>query len=384
MALHWRTLIYEPAADALARAGWDQSGWNPEFGKENPLPPPSTFPMDKVVKAGGYVARGPEGSKYIGSPVSLRGEPGGDHRPHALPVDDLYADWALACFGREVAKEAASIFIELDTFIPLPDRWGSRGLKPDSRPWNFVSKEFAFVDRFEKLRSRVKGAGNRERFDFWCNQFLYTRATAHARCKWAEYLAVEEQHTQEKDPAKQRELVVQKVVPAHMALLAAVEEAYGFLLATVTDIGGMQTVLNWEGLQNLLSLEKSAKWLKDYLGDNLKEDVFPSKSYKGDPRIIVPTVRTLLEKGEPLRLKVIVLDNQPASSVQLHWRPIGEKAFRSAKIQHVARAVYNIKLPSPGTDFEYYIEAKMADGKMCSWPATAPEQYQTVVVMPSL
>lgn len=43
LTLLYRTFTTEPSAAALAAAGWDQTGWNPEFGKLHPLPPASTF-----------------------------------------------------------------------------------------------------------------------------------------------------------------------------------------------------------------------------------------------------------------------------------------------------------------------------------------------------
>jgi hypothetical protein len=66
----------------------------------------------------------------------------------------------------------------------------------------------------------------------------------------------------------------------------------------------------------------------------------------------------------------------------LHWRPLGTGQFQTIPLQHVARAVYQVELPSPGEDFEYRIEATMADGSNLTWPASAPEINQTVVTMP--
>ena len=87
-------------------------------------------------------------------------------------------------------------------------------------------------------------------------------------------------------------------------------------------------------------------------------------------------------QGEPLRLKVIVLDNAPARSVVLYWRPMGEGQFLPVPVEHVGRAVYQAALPPATKDFEYYIQAQRADGKDLVWPATAPRLNQTVVVSP--
>jgi hypothetical protein len=40
MGIHWRTRILGPNVSALARAAWEQSGWNPNFGKKVEPPEP--------------------------------------------------------------------------------------------------------------------------------------------------------------------------------------------------------------------------------------------------------------------------------------------------------------------------------------------------------
>lgn len=40
LGIHWRTRILGPNVSALAQAAWDQSGWNPDFGKKIELPDP--------------------------------------------------------------------------------------------------------------------------------------------------------------------------------------------------------------------------------------------------------------------------------------------------------------------------------------------------------
>ncbi len=71
-------------------------------------------------------------------------------------------------FGPEVVVKAAKIFTRLDGRIPLISMWAgvngycAGGLTPDPRRWDDVSKEFVFVDEFEKLRPLVCGAGNLE------------------------------------------------------------------------------------------------------------------------------------------------------------------------------------------------------------------------------
>ena len=324
--------------------------------------------------------------KYVPTPTFLWGDKGSTFRPRGLPVDDLYGDWARANFGPEVAEEAAALFVAIDNNIPLPSTWaglngqGAGGLKPDSRPWEFVSREYAFADEFANLRPAVRGAANLERFDFWCNQLLYARATAKARCAWGRLQVVMKAARAEKDPVKRKALVEEKVLPRYRELVASVGEAYRLLLATVTDIGGIQTVLNWEGHNDLLGIKKTGSEVSKILGAPLPADAVAPAEYQGEPRLIVPTKRTVLEKGESLRLKVIVLDNRPVASAALRWRPLGRGEFRRIQLTHVGRGVYRVSVPAPQADIEYYIDAGTAGGESLRWPVTAPQRNQTVVV----
>jgi len=56
MGIHWRTRELGPNVSALAHAAWDQSGWNPEFGRQQPAAAAAT-PEGAV---GGQIARFPD------------------------------------------------------------------------------------------------------------------------------------------------------------------------------------------------------------------------------------------------------------------------------------------------------------------------------------
>ena len=340
------------------------------------------------VKCGGSDYRDYKGDKlpYHPTHTFLQGKLGTSFEPRGLPVEDFYADWAGAIFGPEAGGQAAAFFSALDGNLPLPSSWtgvnggGAGGLKPDDRPWEFVSKEFVYVDQFEKLRPAVRGAGNLERYDFWLNQFRYTRATAHAECIWGKLETALKQARLEENAQKRRQLATDLVLPIYKELVAQVGEAYRLLLTTVTEISGIECVLNWEGHNNLLGIEKAGQEIAGMLGQALPPDALVPQEYQGEPRLIVPTLRTLLEQGEPLRLRVIVLDNQPASLAALYWRPLGQGEFRKQDLTHMARGVYLVTLESVQNDIEYYITAETTGGKKLVWPATAPEMNQTVVV----
>ena len=174
------------------------------------------------------------------------------------------------------------------------------------------------------------------------NTFRYLKAIAEVRC------------------------VLAKPDPQELTRLYA--EAYHALLRSVRTLGGLAMVVNMEncaGWGPAVAKQASQPWPKEYAGE---------------PRIIVPTIRSSVRKDEAVLLTFIVLDSHPARAVTLLWRPLGAGEFRRVEAQHLARATCHVKMPLSQESFEYRIEAQTADGGKILWPATAPEMNQTVVV----
>ena len=161
------------------------------------------------------------------------------------------------------------------------------------------------------LRSKVQGAGNLERFDYWLNTMRYLKAVGQVNCTWARFNAAMEQVKKQENKDKQKQLAREIVLPIRKELVGQVAEVHELLLATITTTGGMGTIANWQ--QHLLPslLTQPGKELADILGEPLPADAEPSDSYDGPARLIVPTVRTSLTAGEDLRLKVILVGVRP-------------------------------------------------------------------------
>ena len=347
----------------------------------------------------GIVIEGDNLTKKIncGGPALGDYEADGPHMTHiafgaprgALPVEDFYADWALAMFGPEVAQETAAIFSRIDGRLP---RAGGNacptGLAPDVRPWTRVAKEYTFVDELAACRDQVRGPGNLERFDYWLGTLRYLRANGRLQCAWGAFNAVAQQLKAEADPAKRKQLAQDVGLPAYRECLAAFAEAYGYLLDTTNTYGAMATVINWEHnpRYRLGTIETTGQQLAEALGEPLPEDARPTKEYTGKPRLFVPTIRTSLVAGEALKLKVIILTGQPPKEAALHWRAMGQGEYQRIPLKHIARAVYTVTLPPAATqaDLEYYVEAVTAEDQPLRFPASAPTLNQTVVVMSSL
>ena len=299
------------------------------------------------------------------------------------PTNDFYEDWGIHEFGMEAGLAAAKVFQQVDGALPKPSDWvkGPGGIKPDGRPWEQVCKEYAFVDKFAALSSKVKGAGNRERFDYWLNTFLYLRAMGQVNCAWAEYDRLMEKVKQEKDAVAQKALARQLALPARQRLVFLLGTVYDHLLATVSTTGELGTVANWNqhNLPDLLTL--SGDELARILGEALPADVQPGQQYRGPTRVIVPTLRTSIAANESQKLKVLILSEKPPRQAALFWRNLGGSRFARIPLRHIVRGVYSVDLPAPAKqDFEYYIKVEMERGRTINFPATAPKLNQTVVV----
>lgn len=305
-----------------------------------------------------------------------------------LPTLDFYRDWARALFGARGAEEIGVYFAKLDGKLPRPCDWknGPGGINPDARPWAEVAKEYEFVDEMARLRGRVKGAGNLERFDYWLDNFKYMRAVAELKCVWHRFIEAMKAAEAIQDRDERARYARKHALPRLEEMTERVEEIYEYLLNTVSNTGEMGTIANWDQsiVPEVIHLTQRA--LIEAMGEALPEEAQTEQEYEGRPRIVVPTLRGMLTAGETLVLKVIVLDEGETKHADLYWRIMGQGQFQRVPLSHVARGVYQVQLPqaADAETFEYYVEVQPGKGRRVYFPATAPAMNQTVVVMPKM
>jgi hypothetical protein len=304
-----------------------------------------------------------------------------ENLPRDLPVGDFYADWAEAQFGPEAGAAAAAIFARLDGNFPKTSGWtrGPGAMVINKQPWAQLAPRFAFVDDFAALRSRIRGQGHRERFDWWLNTFRVTKFMGEFGCVRGDLDAIMKRIAAGKDASVQLRQAREEALPVRLRMVALLRELHHALLATLNNATELGTLCNIEqqSLLRLKVLTAHDAALAGYLGETLPAAAHPGKDYRGDPRFVVMTARTAARKGEVLTLRIIALDQQPVKSVTVHLRPLGKGEWTTSPATHIARAVYEVKLPAAQEDFEYYVAA----GDTLAWPATAPQRNQTVVIM---
>ncbi len=341
LGIHWRTRVLGPNVAALAQAAWEQDKWRPAAaGPADPPAPPG--------------------------------------------ADDFFEDWAAHEFGAGIGPESARIFERLDGKLPRPTDWrkGPGALVPNAQPWDEVKHRYDFADEFASLADRVKGAGNRERFNYWSDYFAYMKSVAQLGCAWGEYTNILGSFKVTDIRAEQKKRARELALPAHERIARLTETVYGHLLEVVSTTGELGTVANWE--EHILPhlVERSGKRLAEIMGDDLPPEAFLSQDYQGRARIIVPAVRGCLMENETSRLRVLILSRDPVRQAALHWRKLGPGPFTELPLTHLTRGVYSVQFPPAAEDLEYYITAAAPDGATVCYPATAPAINQTIVTLP--
>jgi len=313
---------------------------------------------------------------YIGE---LDARPNPDPERRTAPTEWFYEDFARANFGDSVASTAGAIFSKIDGMnLPRPVTWisGPGSIVANPATWAQVAKSYGFVDEFAGLRSRVKGASNLERFDYWLNTFRYLRELGHLGCLRGRLDALMKQGSS-----------AEQALAIRIELARAWERMMGWLEGTVSTPGELGTVCNIEQHSRLHDhfLDAHDDELAKALGRPLPRSVQLSTDYRGPDRIVVPTVRTSVRPGEQLTLNVFLVSEMESASGTLYWRLLGKGRFHAIPLRHIDRHAYRITLPTfPGKfgAIEYYIVARFGSGatsKAVAFPATAPEINQTIV-----
>lgn len=338
----------------------------------------------RKVNCGGAAYKGYEADPQLTKMFNW-GPAGTAYEPRGLDCGDLYEDWASHSFGSQVGPRIAAIFTKLDGRVPLVSSFdgGAGALMPDARPWHVVAKEFGFLGELESLRSEVNGAGNRDRYEYWLNMFRHLKAQARVCCAWGRLEVATRRAGAEKDRAWRKHIIEDEALPIREEITRLTGRAFEPLLQMVSTPGSLATVINWEGHVYRNMVKRRDEALAKLYSQPLPVDGAQTPAFRGKPRLIVPTVRTMLREDEVLKLKVIVLDNDRPTDAALHWRTMGRGEYRRIELQHVARGVYTVQLPPAGGEaIEYYITATARSGQPLAWPATAPRLNQTIVVMP--
>jgi hypothetical protein len=354
MGIHWRTRVLSPNIASLASIAWEKD--------------------------------------FLESAQIEDGE-------RDLPPYDFYLDWARVEFGSQIGEQMAGIFVRLDggplytdvqdrkrnANMPRPTWWstGPGAIWIDPLPWEEVKMDYSFIDEIAKLEPLIRGKGNRERFKYWLNTFLLAKKQAELGCKLGEMDTLVKQleilpETRKKDFANQ------EIIPRRIAATRLFEDMMDIQLSLVSNTGEMGTIANFE-LHNLAKINilgRHDSIIEAANGEKLPPEIEFRKTYNGKLLIINTAPLGIMKSGEDYYLRLRVLSQQPVEELQLHFKALGAKNFKTEDLSHINRGVYEITFTQnefSDQDFEYYITAKTKT-ETAIWPATAPEICQSVVV----
>jgi hypothetical protein len=334
MAIHWRTAAISPNISALAQAGW-------EFDAAGAVNPNSSA-------VGGRL---PE-------------------------MDTFWAEWGRGMFGGDAGAEAGRTIQKFDGShlgINALIRGGAK--TTDAQ----ISEFFAPLRELEPLRSRIKGVGNLERFDYWLNLI---RASELRVQTWvlADRLAVKMKEVNGVEAADRKlSLVRNEVLPLRLGIARSYESMIAAFADCAKSPGEIGTIASIESGCRERIVSSHDRAIAQILP--LPAEAVVSTAHRGAPRIFVSARPTQMKAGEQQEIRAFVLSARKCTGVNLYWRPLGEGRFKKLVAAHRARQAYRAALPalSKGAA-EYYLEAALEDGQKVRWPATAPTVNQTAVV----
>jgi hypothetical protein len=327
MAIHWRTAAIAPNITVLAQAGWD-------FG-------------------------GASGGK----------------KPD---LDGFWSDWGRDRFGGDAGAEAGRILQKLDGCHPRINALirGGAGTTDEQ-----ISDFFAPLRELEGLRSRIKGVGNVERFDYWLNLVRASQLRARTWVLAARLAAKMADANAISEADRKLSFARKEVLPLRLALARSYEDLIAAFVHCAKSPGEVGTIASIESGSRERIVSSHDRAIAQIIGEPLPAEAAVNTAYQGTPRIFVSARRTQAIVGEPQEIRAFVLSGAKCSGVNLYWRALGAGSFKRLTAAHRARQAYRAALPAQsGGTVEYYLEAALDDGQRVRWPATAPSINQTVVV----
>lgn len=349
--IHWRTRMIAPTVSALAKAAW-------------------------------------ECDKYDRESVN-----------RDLPVGDFYTDWVFSEFG--IADSTlVRIFTNIDgkgsesgegnkgdAYLNASD-WirGPGGLmvNRDLKDLDERISRYRFLSDMERIRDKVTGSGNLERYDYWLNAFRFNKAALEVAKSKVELNSIVDLIKQEKVPEKKIDIARKEALPKRIELSRNWEALISTLLSFVSTNGELGTLANLEMHNQRMNgnLTGHDAFLKSVLNSDLPPEVQLTRDFKGLSRIIVTTNRTILDKGENYCLRIRVLSEYENILGKFFYRPLGTKTYSEADFVNIGSHVFEVKINAEKIpdDFEYYIEVSDGKGEIL-YPASGEKINNSVIVL---
>eukprot|EP00041_Stephanoeca_diplocostata_P023047 m.559765 g.559765 ORF g.559765 m.559765 type:complete len:383 (+) comp22208_c0_seq8:339-1487(+) len=300
-----------------------------------------------------------------------------------LTSQQFWYNWANASFGSEVAGAAAAVFESIDSFLmPTVVSWsgGPGSISATCDPKR--ATKFAFVDTLQSLERTVNGDVHAARLHYWVKLFEYMRGIADFSCAYLDFNTALAKAQAGATPAAKQQLAETLALPARIAMIANATVLITALQQTLSDVGGLGTYMNVESRSFIHAIQEQTAPLSALLQKPLPPAALPPTTYSGPARMVVPTLRSTLDRGEVFHLRVMVLSAQPCSQVVIKTQALGGDGTYGDTLPftNVGRSVFEVNIPGLTSDFEYYVEANCGSTNVL-FPPGAPTNSQSIVVM---
>lgn len=300
-------------------------------------------------------------------------ESSSDGRARSAPVADLYTDWAVARFGPEAGREVGAIFASLDGIrFPQLSDWieGPGGLPSTAANWSDERHAFDFLPRLEKLRSKVRGAGQRARLDVWLERFRSYRAMRELSCLRGE---LDRNVAALKNaPPTAKATLAGRCLATRLRMARLWEAMLTHQSASIETPGELGTIANLEmhtRLHNRFLTAHDAAIEAD-LGKPLPASaaVRTDGYYRGSERLLMLTHNDL-SLGSAESFEFVALTHEPLKRAEVWSRTMGSRTQPTLiRPRHKGGFLWEFRLPTGGKDIEYWIEARTAAGKVLRYP----------------
>ncbi len=306
----------------------------------------------------------------------------------SLTAADYWGAWALGQFGDPPTAAAFGALLQrADSYaLPRPVSWtgGPGGMTPGGCA---PPATYAFVDAATALRPALLAAiaatpptatlAHLENYDYWAGQLVYMRSIARFTCDWGTYAGIVKQVEAIADPAARRAAALTLALPARISLMANLTTLMQDLLATVSGSEGAGTVYNVlsHGTWGATGPAPTAALLGLTGLPVLPPAALPPNDWPTQraPIARVPTLRSMLARDEPLRIRAFVLAPAatPPTAVHLAFAPLGTAAggagWEVLPLQQAPptapsgapRYVFTGTLPPQAGDFQWYLSASL-------------------------
>ena len=318
----------------------------------------------------------------------------------SLLPGDFLAAYAAAAFGGGVAADALGALLRAvdSAGMPRPVKCDPGCMAPSASFCGAAGEApYAFVDGWLAQRGAVaRGADPAalERFDYWAAHFFQLRAMARAQCGWGAYEgALAAVRAAPAGSPQQRALAVSRGFPAFAAMVANFSQLVWGLQGGAATYGDLGVLAQLYGDVNdaagdgaLAALESLAGGARCGAPCALPEGYAPTAG-SPEPRLRAFTVRTMLERGEPLNVRVHAVGGCAGAACTAFVRVAGGGAFAAAPLpqEGAGRAVFYAPVPIPDgaeeAGLEWYASCACqggGGGAPLVFPPGAPAQPASV------